>query len=226
VAASYFERDFKYEADNTNYEFLFGQFAAYTGYQWYDFSFTDHMGDVSQYGGDPRGFAFDGQKDKRTSFEARLSSHPGSRWSWLAGLFYNKTTSHAEFAAYMDNYSLTNSFQYYSDYVVAALGGNPLAPTDVWFRGLYDTSLKESAVFGEFGYDFTDHFNVTAGGRWFKYDESFTLHQEQPPGFDGYTYLNKTSSSSDNDHVSKLSLTYEFDSSRLLYFTYWEGFRT
>ena len=80
-------------------------------------------------------------------------------------------------------------------------------------------------MFGEFGYEFTDHFSVTAGGRWFNYDESFTLHQEQPPGFDGYTLLDKTSSSSDSDHVSKLNLTYKFDPSRIVYFTYSEGFR-
>ena len=60
-------------------------------------------------------------------------------------VYYNKDTSHTQFDAFMENYHLTNSFQYYSYYETSAWAGNPLDPTDVWFRGIYDTSLKETA---------------------------------------------------------------------------------
>jgi hypothetical protein len=44
------------------------------------------------------------------------------------------------------------------------------------------TELEQRAVFGEVGFDFTDKFTVTAGGRWFEYDRVFDLHQEAPSG--------------------------------------------
>jgi outer membrane receptor protein involved in Fe transport len=223
VSLAYYQRNFRYEMDNTVYEFNFGQFAAYTGYLWYDFSF-DPQTQQSELGGDPRGIAFDHRHNHRTSLEARLTSKDEGRWSWIAGLFYNKQAGHTTFDAFMQDYDQTNSFQYYSDYEFG-LTGRHLDPTDVWFLGIYDTSVKEGALFGEVGFDFTDHFTVTGGGRWFKYDENFTLVQNQPTDFTGYTLLNSTTSSSDEDFVSKLNLSYKFDPSRMVYFTYSEGFR-
>ena len=228
VSLAYFERNFRYEADNTTYEFNFGQFAAYSGYLWYDFSPFDANNfpptDVSEFGGDPRGIAFDHRKDHRTSLEARLSSHGESKWSWLAGLFYNKEGGHTTFDAFMRGYDQTNSFQYYSYYEVG-LTGRPLDPTQVWFLGIYDTSLEEGAIFGELSYDLTDHFTVTAGGRWFHYEDTFRLEQNQPTDFTGYTFIDKETSSSDGDFVSKLNLSYTFDEGRMVYLTYSEGFR-
>jgi len=228
VSLAYFERNFRYEADNTTYEFNFGQFAAYSGYLWYDFSPFDPNNfppaDPAELGGDPRGIAFDHRKDDRTSLEARLSSHGESRWSWIAGIFYNKESGHTTFDAFMRGYDQTNSFQYYSYYEVG-LSGQPLDPTEVWFLGIYDTSLEEGAVFGEVGYDLTDHFTVTAGGRWFQYDETFSLIQNQPTDFSGYTLLDRETKSDDGDFVSKLNLSYKFDEGRMVYFTWSEGFR-
>jgi outer membrane receptor protein involved in Fe transport len=228
VSVAYFQRNFRYEMDNTTYEFNFGQFAAYTGYLWYDFSPFDPNNfpptDQAEFGGDPRGIAFDHRKDHRTSLEARLTSHGESRWSWLAGVFYNKESGHTTFDAFMRGYDQTVGFHYYSYYEVG-LTGRPLDPTQVWFVGIYDTSLEEGAVFGEFTYNFTDHFAITAGGRWFHYDDTFSLVQNQPTGFTGYTLLDRETKSDDGDFVSKLNLSYKFDEGRMVYFTYSEGFR-
>lgn len=212
ISLAYFERDFKYEADNTTYEYVFNLASIYYGTLAYDF------------GGDPRGIAFDARKSDRTTLEARLSSSGDSRWSWLAGLFYNEDSSHATFDAFMRNYDQTNSFAYYS-YYQQALTGSPLDPTEVWFFGIYDTSLEETALFGEVGFDLTEHFTITAGGRWFQYDERFRLQQQQPTGFVGATLNDTTSSSDDADFVSKLNLSYQFDGGSLLYLTFSEGFR-
>ncbi len=40
-------------------------------------------------------------------------------------------------------------------------------------------------MFGEIGFDVTENFTITAGGRWFEYDREFNLHQEAPTGFTG-----------------------------------------
>ncbi len=68
----------------------------------------------------------------------------------------------------------------------ARLTGNPLAPTERWFLGRYDTELDQTAIFGELSFDVTDNFRITAGGRWFDYDRKFAQVQEQPEGFSGF----------------------------------------
>ena len=72
ATASYFDRNFRYEADATDYEFAFSNGAAYASYD---------------FGLNPRGYATNHEKTKITTFEARLSSPADStsRWGWLGG---------------------------------------------------------------------------------------------------------------------------------------------
>jgi iron complex outermembrane recepter protein len=219
VAASYFDRDFRYEADATDYEFNFNQYyttcVAYYGanncYATYDF------------GGDPRGHATNHEKVHITTLEARLQSIPdgSSRWSWLVGAFYSRETGKTEFDSYIRNYQDTGSFYYFS-YYNQRLTGNPLDPTEKWYVGLYDTELDQVAGFGELSFDITQNFTITAGGRYFEYDRKFAQIQEQPEGF---VTLNGDQKTSESGNVLKLNLTYRLDDSKLVYATYSEGFR-
>ena len=215
-SASYFDRDFAYEADATDYEFNFNQ----SGYAIYDF------------GGDPRGFATNDEQTEITTFEARLqsSADSNSRWNWLAGVFYSKETGHTEFDSFVRDYQDTPAFAYFS-YIQYDQTGSGLAPTETWFLGRYDTELQQKAVFGEIGFDVTDNFTITAGGRWFDYDRDFTLHQESPAGFTaslpgvGPTLTDATTQTDESGSVVKLNLSYRFDQDRMVYATYSEGFR-
>ncbi len=209
-SASYFDRDFRYEADATEYEFNFQQ----SGYVIYDF------------GGDPRGFATNDEQTEITTFEARLQSagDSDSRWSWLVGAFYSEEKQHTEFDSFVRGYADTPAFEYFS-YYEFNLTGNTLEPTERWFVGRYDTELEQVAVFGELGYDLTENFTITAGGRWFDYDRTFVQIQQSPEGFSGFTRLDGNQDTSEDGNVVKLNLTYRFDSDRLVYATYSEGFR-
>jgi outer membrane receptor protein involved in Fe transport len=214
VSGSYFDRDFRYEADATDYEFAFNQNAIYYDTPIYDF------------GGDPRGFATNHEKTHITTVEARLSSRADSdsRWAWIVGAFYSTEGGKTAFDSFVRGYENTPSFEYFDAYE-QALTGNSLAPTERWFLGRYDTELDQTAVFGELSFDVTDHFKITAGGRWFDYDRKFAQVQEQPEGFSGFTRLDGNQKNSEDGTVSKLNLTYKFDSDRLIYATYSEGFR-
>jgi outer membrane receptor protein involved in Fe transport len=236
VSASYFDRDFRYEADASDYEFRFNwqsvcydaggnivladdtcasdTFARSTYYTGYDF------------GGDPHGFATNHEQTDITTFEARLQSRADSdsRWSWLIGAFYSAEKGDTEFVSYIRDYQNSPAFAYFS-YYEAALTGNPLAPTEKWFIGLYDTELDQVAVFGELGFDVTDQFTITAGGRWFDYDRKFAQIQEAPQGFHGFTHLDGNQKTSEDGTVGKLNLTYHIDPDRLVYATWSEGFR-
>lgn len=214
LATSYFNRDFRYQADATAYENSFNRTASYLESPVYDF------------GGDPRGFATNHEVTKITTAEFRLSSRAdsGSRWSWIAGAFYSKERQHTEFDSYVRDYSSTPSFEYYSEYE-AELTGEELAATDRWFLGRYDTELDQKAVFGELSFDVTDHFKITAGGRWFDYDRNVSQQQEQPQGFSGASALDDTRVNSEDGTVTRLNLQYTVSADHLVYATYSEGFR-
>lgn len=214
VSASYFDRDFRYEADATDYEFAFNQNAIKYDSPVYDF------------GGDPRGFAKNHEKTWITTVEARLSSRADSdsRWAWIVGAFFSQEKGKTTFDSFVRGYENTPSFEYFDAYE-QALTGNPLAPTERWFLGRYDTELDQTAIFGELSFDVTEHFKITAGGRWFDYDRKFAQVQEQPEGFSGFSRLDGNQKNSEDGTVSKLNFTYKFDNDRLIYATYSEGFR-
>jgi outer membrane receptor protein involved in Fe transport len=221
VAASYFNRDFQYEADATDYEFQFNQtFINCVPSPTYDCSPT------YDFGGDPRGFAKNKEETEITTLEARLSSNTGSesRWSWLVGAFYSEEKGKTAFDSFVRGYENTGSFAYFS-YYQTNLTGNALDPTQTWFLGRYDTELDQVAVFGELSFDVTENFTITAGGRWFDYDRKFAQIQEQPEGFTGASRLDSTQKTSENGTALKLNGTYRFDRDLLVYATYSEGFR-
>jgi outer membrane receptor protein involved in Fe transport len=221
LSASYFDRDFHYDADATAYEFTLNQnyitcvtyYGAENCYHAYDF------------GGDPRGFATNDEQTEITTFEARLQSpaDSDSRWAWLVGAFYSEERGHADFDSFIRGYADTGSFYYFAG--LQPYYGADLQPTDRWFLGVYDTELDQVAVFGELSYDLTENFTITAGARWFDYDRKFKQHQEQPEGFGGFSLLDGDQASSEDGDVVKLNATYHFDDDRLVYATYSEGFR-
>jgi iron complex outermembrane recepter protein len=230
-SASYFDRDFHYEADATDYEFTFN-----TNTVCYDIDYDGIPDDpegcvtppiVYDFGGDPRGFATNDEQTEITTFEARLQSPSGSesRWAWLVGAFYSEEKGHTEFDSFIRGYESTASFEFFNAYEVYYLTGIPLAPTERWFLGRYDTELDQVAVFGELSFDLTENFTITAGGRWFDYDRKFAQIQEQPEGFSGFSRLDGNQATSEDGTVTKLNLTYRFDRDRLVYATYSEGFR-
>jgi iron complex outermembrane recepter protein len=227
-SASYFNRDFRYEADATDYEFRFNQNEVC-----YDTNYDGIPDDCVQppvvydFGGDPRGHATNHEETHITTLEARLQSPSDSksRWSWLVGAFYEQEKGKTAFNSYIRGYANTSSFAYFNYYEVNYLTGNPLPGTDRWFLGKYDTELDQVAVFGELTFDITDQFSITAGGRWFDYDRKFAQIQEQPEGFTGFSRLDSSQKTTEDGTVGKLNLTYRFDQDRLVYATYSEGFR-
>ncbi len=210
VAGSYFDRKFAYEADATDYEFSLQS----SGYVTYDF------------GGDPRGYATNDENTEISTLELRLQSaaDSGSRWSWLAGAFYSKEQGHTEFGSFARGYEDTPSFAYFN-YYEQNLTGNSLVGTDQWWQGIYDTETKQQALFGEVGFDVTENFPITAGGRWFEYDTKYRLQQQSPIGSTAFKFLDDAVQTDESGSVYKLNLAYNFGDSHMVYATYSEGFR-
>ena len=212
VAASYFDRKFAYEADATDYEFQFNQ----SGYVVYDF------------GGDPRGFAtnhertlhYDGRGAAAVQQRCREPLVLARRARFTAGRRATPSST-ASCAA-----TRTRRIRLFQLRRVRPVYGNTLAPTET--DGFSASTIRNSSrlrLFGEVGFDLTENFTITAGGRWFDYKRRFVQHQESPEGFSGATLLNADERSNEDGTVFKLNLQYRFGDDHMMYATYSEGFR-
>lgn len=224
LAVSYFDRDFRYEADATDYLFEFNKLSSYyPAYAAYDF------------GGDPRGFATNDQPEERWSVEARLTtpSDSDSRWGGLVGVFYSKIKQpDGLFLSFVDGLSETPGGYYLAYLQYYYTGEFPAGPSDNWFWGLYDSEVENIAVFGEVTYDVTDNLTITAGARWYQVERDILLQQGalmqgNKPNLNTDLVFNDSSANEKNDGwVPKINVTWNIDDDKLVYATYSEGFRS
>ncbi len=227
VTGSFFNRETIYEADATAYQFAFNQLTDiyYPNYAFYDF------------GGDPQAFAFNGSEADRWTFEARLStpSESTSRWNGIVGVFYNRIERHTLFYSGNTDFDTSPAFAYlnYLAYYYDPSFPLPAPPSGGnWFTGVYDSTLEQSALFGEVGFEVTENFNITAGGRFFDIDTDRTLKQgalfplgTEPDCSVDFCFSDAVGSSAETGFVPKLTLDYHFDDDKMVYATYSEGFR-
>jgi outer membrane receptor protein involved in Fe transport len=93
----------------------------------------------------------------KTTQEFRLASKPSDRFEWLVGGFYDNEESTQNQIVSANNFDGT-----------PVIGLDPLA-----FAGLPST-YREYAVFGDVTYKFTSAFDVSAGGRWARNNQTFS----------------------------------------------------
>jgi outer membrane receptor protein involved in Fe transport len=223
LAVSYFDRDFRYNADATDYLFEFNKLSSY--YPYYA---------AYEFGGDPSGFADNDQSEERWSVEARLTTpaDSDSRWGGLIGFFYSKIESDGLFLSFVDGLSETPGGYYLAYLQYYYTGYFPDGPTDNWFWGLYDSEIENIAVFGEVTYDVTDNISITAGARWYEVDRDILLQQGglmqgNTPDLDTDLVINDSQADESNDGwVPKLNVTWNVTDDALVYATYSEGFRS
>ena len=147
LTASYFDRNVKYEWDNTNYS------------QWR--SLLLHVGDYpASYASYNTGtLQFDDlqrQKQWRWAYEVRLTSQGESKLQWMAGAFYEDVYDWWEYGAKMpglDEYARLGGGQIPAPVTCADQGFDvacPLAPTDILLlQQVPTTKMKQIAFFGE-----------------------------------------------------------------------------
>ncbi|MAJ09501.1 TonB-dependent receptor [Ponticaulis sp.] len=168
-----------------------------------------------------------GETDTFTQ-ELRLVSTTDGPFNWIVGAFYSNSESAAFSAEYTPNYDT---------YAINTLGFTFLEdhPNDLEYFSQSLIELTESAFFGEIGYDITDRWSVTLGGRYYDYelkefsavdfplfDQTFneqTLDQIRANSFD------PTLGQSDDGFLYKFNTSYQFTDDILGYFTVAEGYR-
>lgn len=156
--------------------------------------------------------------------EIRLVSQGDSDFNWIVGGFYNKTETEAssrEFTPGFDQFAIDN------------FGGEQLRPDSLEYLELTKSTVTESALFGEVGYQVTDKLDITIGARFYEYDVESqaafdfplanTLYGGVDP--DKITVAYEKDDAGDNGNLFKFNAKYQFTDSVMGYVTVSEGFR-
>ncbi len=221
ASTSYLDRKITYEWDQMNYN----QWKdAYWG-PYYDLYNTEYT-----YGTTPND-----QTQDRFAQEIRLTSTTDSRFQWMIGAYYEDVNDDWFYGTRnpdMMDTIMWEAAQYYA-YWANYYGYDvpyPLPATDWQYTDVLDRTLKQTAVFGEFSFNFTDNWLATVGARWFKYKgtevNTFNFPLGLPPDSgrapDGGTVIRETD---DDDVLYKFSTQYQFSKDKMAYFLFSQGFR-
>jgi outer membrane receptor protein involved in Fe transport len=164
-------------------------------------------------------FTRDIEHDRNVSQEVRLVSQNDGPLSWIGGLFWYKQNVQILSVEYTPHYD-------------AYLGGS--RPDSIEYFAFEHDDQTERAVFGEIGYQITDQWQVTVGGRYYDYDLDIesgfdlplanTVFGGAPPGAIDITPL-ANDSQSDSGSLFKVNTSYQFTDDFMGYVTISEGFR-
>ena len=149
------------------------------------------------------------------------------RFSWVAGVFYERSTQDWVFDTITDGYNDSKS---YDNWLAGRVGPIPTVdPEGAWWRSADSTEWTQYAIFGEATWHVTDKWDVTLGGRWFDRETDKIYFVENPRG-NLVTISNVTGElgvldlpAEDSDFVPKASVSYQASDNHLFYALYSEG---
>ncbi|WP_019528016.1 TonB-dependent receptor [Dasania marina] len=258
VSAAYFERESFYQADATDYftdfqnesddaEALYnathpnpyyGHYEVDADFKFYDFGALAGSA-PGNYNGRPRAKASEDSEEDRFSLEARLQFNgEDGDWDAIVGVFYNKTDSKTTFRSGTADFGESKNAYYFNYYADDSLNGKPDGSwygvdSDSWFFGVYEGTVKDTALFGEGNFDITENITITAGGRWYENERDRTLFQGglTPTGLDpdvNRDYISNIGATKvkEDGFVGKLGIRYNIDYDKMIFATYSEGFRS
>lgn len=160
------------------------------------------------------------EAEKSTFFnqEVRLVSTADKRYNWIIGAFYNEFESQS----YSHEFTPNHPFSTRDD--------------DLEYDAFTNSLDKEMALFGEVGFDITEAWQVTVGGRYFEYDlKSFS--DAVVPFFADASYQQSTlkgieqldydplNDAKDDGTLFKFNTSYAVNDDVNIYATISEGFR-
>ena len=159
-----------------------------------------------------------------TSHETRLVSTGTGPLSWVAGVFFLEQKRNYKFDEMFPGLDTLPS---QGDFIsIAAQGGRAAlgGATDSGYAENLGSHYKETAVFGEVSYAFTDRLRATVGTRVFSYEDTGSAFVFDYAG--GLADNNsRASSKGSNKAIYKLNMVYDLNKDLLSYLTFSQGFR-
>lgn len=165
--------------------------------------------------------AFTRETEKEETFtqELRLVSQGDGRWNWIAGLFF------------LDFEQPEGISREYTPRYDTYLGGS--RPDQLEYISVLEEERTEQALFGEIGYQITDQWRITLGGRLYDYEYTTRSGFDLPllntvffgAGPDEINVLLDTKSQEADGSLFKLNTSYDFSDDVMGYVTISEGYR-
>ncbi|MEM6514083.1 MAG: TonB-dependent receptor, partial [Pseudomonadota bacterium] len=165
-------------------------------------------------------FTFEDEEDEFLSQEVRLVSQGDGPFSWIVGGFYNKLETVGSSSEFTPGYAQFAGFD---------------RPDNLEYFSAGSEEIVEEAIFGEVAYQITDEWQITLGGRYYRYeiqqqstvdfplfDSTFvaaSLDEIQARPFD------PDLEQKDNGTLFKFNTSYAVTDDATIYFTVSEGFR-
>ena len=207
-----------------SYDLGFAELVSATGYSNYDEQGQRDQTDLLldfEYGYESfpsfTAFTREIQEDETFTQEVRLVSKSQGPLSWIVGAFYNK----------FDSFATSEEF---TPGIPEFYGVE--RPDNLEYYSLGDVSQKESAIFGELGYEVTENLNITLGARFYKYETEVTQGFDLPllntlygAPSDQIAPDLQTNTADDNGSLFKLNVGYNMSEDALIFFTVSEGYR-
>ena len=153
-------------------------------------------------------YATDEIDEETFNQELRLVSQGTGKWSWIVGAFYNRFEGDGVASEYTPG--------------IPEWYGLPEGFPDLEYLAVSNRTFEETALFGEIGYQLTERWQVTAGARWFDYDDQLALVTSFP-FID--TVLSDSNQTGDNDTIFKFNTSFKFTPDMMGYLTISEGYR-
>jgi iron complex outermembrane receptor protein len=204
-AGSFMERDVQYFNDYSDY-------ADYFSTSWIQYYGCEYYGTADADCSSMAIFYNDDNKYKRNSHELRLQSTDNAPLQYIVGLYYEDASHDYRQEWQMNGMAQGADFRQFG-------------VSNLWYLTDQKRADKQSALFGEVSYAFTDQLTTTFGARWFK-NES-TLEGVSGYGLiaPGFPIINVDSKDDDSDSIFKFNLTYKIDDKKMVYLTLSEGYR-
>jgi iron complex outermembrane receptor protein len=213
-AGSFMKRQVDSELDYSDYAYFYNELSGYGAY-WYDNDYNPIV---------PNQLIVADDSFTKQSHELRFTSPAESRLRLVAGLFYQRQEHNIE-----------------QNYIIPGIADALQVPgTDnIWLTKQIRVD-RDYAVFGELSYDITPQLTATAGGRFYKFNNSLVGFFGFGDGYSGSTGVaacfgppevsgtpctNLDKRTKDSGFVHRLNLTYKPSEDLLLYATWSRGFR-
>lgn len=165
-------------------------------------------------------FTLEEQENDFLTQEVRLVSTNESRFNWIVGGFYNKFETVNASSEFTPGYAQFAGFD---------------RPDNLEYFAVGSSETVESAIFGEIGFEITDNWQVTLGGRYYEYDIQSQSTVDFPlfdPGFVAENLdaisardFDPSLRSKDDGSLFKINTSYDFSDDIKAYVTVSEGFR-
>ncbi|VAX07462.1 TonB-dependent receptor, partial [hydrothermal vent metagenome] len=162
----------------------------------------------------------DTTKVEQFTQELRLSSNGDGPFQWVGGVFYSNTDRFYRQSLPTPGYdAVTDAVLGAGTSAAVGLG---VAPADSPFYSELPYTLKQTAVFAEASYDISDDLQLTAGGRYYDYNEERSVTQV---GLFGNGVVNQIDKTESNGFTPRVLATYDVNDDVTINAQISKGFR-